>query len=180
VELLPLKLPGPVLIKLELRQDDRGCFARSFDREEFVAAGLDAVVEQSNLSFNHRAGTLRGMHYQAEPDVEAKLVRCTRGAIVDVAVDLRPGSATYLQHVSVELTADNRWALYVPPLFGHGYQTLQDASEVSYHVSARYSPRSERGLRYDDPALAIDWPMNISSVSDKDMAWPLISDGALA
>ena len=179
MNILDLPIAGPVLLDLEKRSDDRGFFARSFDRDEFLAAGLEPVVEQTNISFNHRAGTLRGMHFQVEPSPEAKLVRCTRGAIIDVAVDLRRGSPTYLKHVAVELTHENRLALYVPPLFAHGYQTLQDSSEVTYQVSARYAPADERGLRHDDPALAIVWPLEISSVSEKDTAWPLIAERAL-
>jgi len=171
----PLMPDGPVLVGLEVREDERGFFARTFDRQEFTEAGLLPVVEQANLSYNHTAGMVRGMHYQVGPALEAKLVRCTRGAIVDVAVDVRPGSPTYLQHVSVELTADDRRALYVPPLFAHGYQTLQDGSEVSYHVSAPYTPSAERGLRHDDPALGIAWPLPVSGISDKDLRWPLLS-----
>lgn len=175
-----LPIVGPVVLDLEKHSDERGFFARAFDREVFAAAGLEPVVEQTNISFNDRAGTMRGMHYQVAPALEAKLVRCTRGAILDVAVDLRPGSPTYLSHVSVELTVENRLALYVPPLFAHGYQTLEDSSEVTYQVSARYAPAAERGLRHDDPALEIDWPLEVSNVSDKDTSWPLVADGALS
>jgi dTDP-4-dehydrorhamnose 3,5-epimerase len=167
-------VPGPVVIELERQEDDRGFFARTFCRQEFIDNGLDPVVEQSNLSFNHKAGTLRGMHYQVDPAPEAKLVRCIRGAIVDVVVDARPGSLTYLQHVAVELTADNHRALYVPPYFAHGYQTLVDDAEVSYQVSASYTPGTERGMRHDDPALGISWPLRVTSISAKDAAWPLL------
>ena len=157
-----------------MRTDERGFFARTFDRQEFLDAGLEPVVEQANLSFNHRAGTLRGMHYQVAPATEAKLVRCTRGAVLDVAVDLRPDSPSYLQHVAVELTANSRTALYVPPMFAHGYLTLEDACEVVYQVSAAYAPGAERGLRYDDPALGIAWPVPVAVVSEKDRDWPLL------
>ena len=133
-------IPGVAIVDLELREDDRGFFARTFCREEFIAAGLEPLVEQCNLSFNHKAGTLRGMHLQVDPAPEAKLVRCTRGAIVDIIVDLREGSPTRLQHVSVELTADNRRALYVPPYFAHGYLTLEDNTEVGYQVSHVHTP----------------------------------------
>lgn len=167
-------LAGVAVIDLELRQDERGFFARSFDRSEFATAGLEPVVEQCNVSFNHRAGTLRGMHYQVAPATEAKLVRCTAGAIVDTIVDVRPGSETYLQHYTVELTADNRRALYVPPMFAHGYQTLVDGAEVTYQVSEAYTPGTERGLRHDDPALGLSWPLEVRVVSDKDAAWPLL------
>jgi dTDP-4-dehydrorhamnose 3,5-epimerase len=173
-------IPGVAIIDLELREDDRGFFARTFCREEFLAAGLEPLVEQCNLSFNHRAGTLRGMHLQVDPAPEAKLVRCTRGAIVDIIVDLREGSPTRLQHVAVELTADNRRALYVPPYFAHGYQTLEDSTEVAYQVSGAYVPGTERGLRYDDPALGLPWPVPVTVVSDKDRAWPLLSEPAVA
>jgi dTDP-4-dehydrorhamnose 3,5-epimerase len=172
----PTAVPGPVVVDLEERTDDRGFFARTFCRDEFEAAGLDPVVEQCNVSFNHRAGTLRGMHWQAEPAPEAKLVRCVRGAVLDVVVDVRPGSPTYLQHVAVELTADNRRALYVPPLFAHGYLTLTDATEVTYQVSMGYTPGVERGLRYDDPVLGIHWPVEVTVISDKDASWPLLDD----
>jgi len=167
-------IPGVTVLELELREDERGFFARTFCREEFLAAGLEPLVEQCNLSFNHRAGTLRGMHYQVHPAPEAKLVRCTRGAIVDQVVDMREGSPTYLRSVSVELTADNRRALYVPPLFAHGYQTLADDTEVTYQVSAAYTPGTERGLRYDDPALGLTWPLPVTAVSPKDAQWPLL------
>lgn len=167
-------LAGAVLITLELKEDDRGFFARSFCRTEFQAAGLEPLVEQCNLSFNHRAGTLRGMHYQVAPATEAKLLRCTSGAIVDQIVDVREGSPTYLQSFSVELTAANRTALYVPPMFAHGYQALTDGAEVSYQVSQAYTPGTERGLRYDDPALGLSWPLPVSVISDKDATWPLL------
>jgi dTDP-4-dehydrorhamnose 3,5-epimerase len=168
-------IPGVAIVDLELRSDDRGFFARTFCREEFVAAGLEPLVEQCNMSFNHKAGTLRGMHMQVAPAPEAKLVRCTRGAIVDIIVDMRDDSPTRLQHVSVELTADNRRALYVPPYFAHGYQTLEDDTEVVYQVSGAYVPGTEVGLRYDDPALGLTWPVPVAVISEKDTAWPLLS-----
>jgi len=167
-------IPGVAIIDLEPREDDRGFFARSFSREEFVEAGLDPHVEQANISFNHRAGTLRGMHFQVAPHAESKLVRCTRGAIVDTIVDMRWGSPTRLQHVSVELTADNRRALFVPAFFAHGYQTLVDETEVTYMVSGAYAPGAERGLRHDDPALGLSWPLPVADASPKDASWPLL------
>ena len=173
-----IPLQGVAVVDLERKEDDRGFFARTFDREQFAAAGLEPLVEQCNLSFNHRAGTLRGMHYQVAPATEAKLVRCTAGAIVDVIVDVRPESPTYLQHFSIELTAENRRALYVPPMFAHGYQALTDGAEVSYQVSEAYTPGTERGLRYDDPALALSWPLPVSVISSKDAAWPLMGEQA--
>lgn len=169
-------IAGVAVIDLELREDDRGFFARTFDRQQFVDAGLEPAVEQCNLSYNHAAGTLRGMHFQVAPHPETKLVRCTRGAIVDIIVDMRPGSPTRLQHVQVELTAENRRALYVPPYFAHGYQTLVDGAEVTYQVSGAYTPAAERGLRYDDPDLGLSWPLPVSVISDKDGAWPLLSE----
>ena len=172
------ELAGPVVVELELRQDERGFFARSFDREQFAAAGLEPVVEQCNVSFNHRAGTLRGMHYQVAPAMEAKLVRCTAGAVLDVVVDVRPGSPTYLRSVAVELSAANRRALYVPPMFAHGYQTLVDGAEVTYQVSEAYTPGTERGLRHDDPLLGLSWPLPVSAVSVKDATWPLLEVAA--
>ena len=172
-------LPGAFIIDLELRDDERGGFARTFCQHEFAAHGLKPEVAQCNLSFNHRAGTLRGMHYQLTPVAETKLVRCTRGAILDVIVDLRPGP-TYLQHVAVELTEANRRALYVPELFAHGYQALTDGAEVSYQVGEFYTPGAERGLRFDDPRLGIAWPLPVSVISEKDAAWPLLTVEALS
>ena len=179
MRLVPTGSAGVTIVEPELRSDERVYFARSFDREDFAAAGLEPVVEQANISFNHRAGTLRGMHLQIAPAPEAKLVRCTRGAIVDVVVDLRAGSPTFLRHVAVELNAENRRALYVPPFFAHGYQTLVADTEVVYQVSGRYTPEAERGLRHDDPVLAIRWPLPVDSTSPKDASWPLLpTDGS--
>lgn len=167
-------LPGPVLVDVERHEDDRGFFARTWCREEFAAAGLDTALEQCNLSYNRRAGTLRGMHWSAAPATEAKLVRCTAGAVLDVVVDVRPGSPTYLEHVVAELTASNHRALYVPPLFAHGFQTLVDDTEVSYQMGATHQRGTERGLRYDDPALGLHWPLPVTVVSDRDRAWALL------
>lgn len=171
-----IPLAGAALVDLEHREDDRGFFARSFCRHEFVDAGLDPVVEQTNVSYNHAAGTLRGFHYQVEPRTEAKLVRCFRGAIYDVIVDMRPDSPTYLQHFGAELSQDNRTALYVPHHFAHAYLTLTDDTEVLYFVSTAYAPGYERGLRWDDPALGVEWPVEVSTVSAKDAAWPLLAE----
>lgn len=167
-------LAGAFIIDVETRVDDRGFFARTFCQHEFSDRGLAVEVAQCNLSFSPRRGTLRGMHYQLPPAAEAKLVRCTRGALYDVIVDLRPESPTYLRHVGVELTADNHRALYVPELFAHGFETLVDDTEAAYQVSAFYTPGQEQGLRYDDPGLAIAWPVPVTAVSDKDRSWPLI------
>lgn len=180
MKIVPTSIPGPVLVEVEARADERGFFARTFCKEEFEAAGLEPAVDQCNLSYNHRRGTLRGMHLQVAPHPEAKLVRCTRGAIVDTVVDLREGSPTYLQHVQVTLSAEDRRAFYVPPYFAHGYQTLVDDTEVVYQVSGTYTPEAERGLRHDDPALGIEWPLEVSCISAKDAGWPLLTDaGAL-
>jgi dTDP-4-dehydrorhamnose 3,5-epimerase len=169
-------IEGVAILELERREDDRGFFARTFDRDEFVAAGLDPAVEQCNLSYNHKAGTLRGMHLQVAPHPETKLVRCVRGAIVDIIVDLRPDSPTRLQHVAVELTAENRRAFFVPAYFAHGFQTLVDDTEVVYQVSGSYTPAAERGLRHDDPDLGLSWPVPVTTISEKDSSWSLLSD----
>ncbi|HYZ46064.1 MAG TPA: dTDP-4-dehydrorhamnose 3,5-epimerase [Actinomycetota bacterium] len=160
------------IVDLDRIEDERGFFARSFDRRTFEEHGLNSSIAQGNLSFNRRRGTLRGMHYQSAPAAESKLIRCTRGAIHDVIIDLRPDSPTYCRHFGVDLTAENRRALYVPEMFGHGFQTLEDDTEVSYQVGEFYTPEAERGVRYDDPAFAIDWPLPISVISPKDASWP--------
>lgn len=169
-------IEGVAIIELERREDDRGFFARTYDRQEFLDAGLEPAVEQCNLSYNHKAGTLRGMHLQVAPHPETKLVRCVRGALVDIIVDLRPDSPTRLQHVAVELTADNRRALFVPAYFAHGFQTLVDDTEAIYQVSGAYTPQAERGLRHDDPDLALPWPVETTVISEKDRSWPLLAD----
>jgi dTDP-4-dehydrorhamnose 3,5-epimerase len=169
-------IAGVAIVHVDPHEDERGFFARSFDRQAFADAGLDSVWEQANISWNERAGTLRGMHYQLEQAPEAKLVRCTRGAVLDQVVDVRPGSPTYLEHVGVELTEDNHVALYVPPLFAHGFITLVDRTEVTYNVSAPYTPGVERGLRHDDPDLHLTWPREVAVISAKDASWPLLSE----
>ena len=168
------KLKGAFIIDLEQKPDHRGFFARTFCAQEFEAHGLKPAVAQCNLSFNHKRGTLRGMHYQLPPASETKLIRCTQGAIYDVIVDMRPDSPTYLQHIGVELTAQNRRALYVPDLFAHGYQALTDGAEVVYQVGEFYTPGCEQGLRYNDPLLEIEWPLPVSEISTKDASWTLL------
>jgi dTDP-4-dehydrorhamnose 3,5-epimerase len=168
------ELEGAFVIDLEQRQDDRGYFARTFCTTEFAEHGLKAVFVQGNLSFNYRKGTLRGMHYQIAPATEAKLVRCAKGAIYDVIIDLRHDSPTYLSHFGVELTAESGRALYLPEMFAHGYQTLTDGAEVLYQVSEFYTPACERGIRYNDPAFGIEWPLPVADISEKDAAWPLV------
>ena len=169
---VPTPLAGAVVIELDLLEDERGHFARTYDAEEFARHGLDPTVVQCNTSFNARAGTLRGMHYQAEPDGEPKLMRCTRGAIYDVLVDLRPESETYCRWFGAELTADNARMLYAPVGLAHGFQTLVDASEVHYQMSHHYVPEQARGVRWDDPAFGIEWPLADPIVSDRDRQYP--------
>lgn len=164
-------LPGAFLLDLERREDDRGWFARGFCQHELADRGLNPVIAQANVAFNRVAGTLRGMHFQFPPRAETKLVRCTRGAIVDIIVDLRPESPTYLQSVSVELNEENGRALYVPERFAHGYQTLVDETETSYQVGEFYAPETEGGLAYDDPRLGLAWPLPVTAISEKDSQW---------
>lgn len=165
-------LKGAFIIEIEKLDDNRGFFARSWCRNEFNAHGLASSVVQANVSSNKKKGTLRGMHYQLAPHEETKLVRCTRGAIYDVIVDLRPASPTYARWVGVELTAENYRMLYVPENFAHGFQTLEDDTEVTYQVSQFYAPGSESGIRWDDPAFSIEWPIEVRVISDKDKRWP--------
>lgn len=166
------ELRGAYLIDLDKLEDGRGFFARVWCEKQFEDHGLVPKVVQANTSFNNKAGTLRGMHYQAAPFQETKLVRCTRGAIYDVIVDLRPGSSTYKRWIGMELTAENYAMLYVPVDFAHGFITLQDDTEVNYLVSEPYTPGAERGLRWNDPQVGIDWPRPVAVISDKDAAWP--------
>lgn len=170
------KLAGAFVLDVDRKEDNRGFFARVFCQHEFEEHGLQPVIAQANVAFNLRAGTMRGMHFQYPPAVETKLVRCTRGAILDIIVDLRPESSTYLQHVAVELSADNHRALYVPGRFAHGYQVLEDLTETSYQVGEFYAPGHESGLGYDDPALGLSWPMPVSEISEKDRAWAPLSE----
>lgn len=166
------ELEGAFVVDPEKLGDERGFFARAWDRQEFEAHGLNPQLAQCNISFNKEKGTLRGMHYQAAPYEEAKLVRCTRGAIYDVAVDLRPDSPTFKQWVGAELTVDNRRMLYVPEGFAHGFQTLEDDTEVFYQVSAFYSPDHGRGVRWDDLAFGIKWPTETRVIVDRDRKYP--------
>ncbi len=170
------KLRGAFTIDIEPREDNRGFFARVFCQRELQEHGLKPVIAQANIAFNTRKGTLRGMHFQYPPAPETKLVRATRGAILDIIVDLRPESPTYLQHVAVELTADNRRALYVPERFAHGYQALEDGTETSYQVGEFYTPAAEGGLRFDDRRLGLTWPLPIGEVSAKDSAWKTLDE----
>jgi dTDP-4-dehydrorhamnose 3,5-epimerase len=169
-------LKGAFIIDVERREDSRGFFARAFCQHEFAQHGLKPVIAQANIAFNKKKGTMRGMHFQYPPAAETKLVRCTRGAIVDIIVDLRPESPTYLDHVAVELTADNHRALYVPERFAHGYQVLEDGTETSYQVGEFYAPGSEGGLMYTDPQLGLKWPLPVTEISPKDDGWKLLAE----
>ena len=170
------KLKGAFVIDIERREDSRGFFARVFCQHEFEAHGLKPIIAQANVAYNRKKGTMRGMHFQFPPAAETKLVRCTRGAILDIIVDLRPESPTYLDHVAAELTAENCRALYVPERFAHGYQVLQDETETSYQVGEFYTPGCESGLHYDDPKLALKWPLPVSVISDKDQVWKRLDE----
>jgi dTDP-4-dehydrorhamnose 3,5-epimerase len=170
------KLKGAFIIDVEPHNDSRGFFARTFCQKELREHGLNSIIAQENIALNARRGTLRGMHFQFPPAAETKIVRATRGAIVDIIVDLRPESSTYLEHITVELTADNHRALYVPERFAHGYQVLEDNTETSYAVGEFYTPRSEGGLRYNDPRLGLVWPLPISEISAKDSGWAPLSE----
>ncbi len=172
MRLQPLALPGLALVRQDRLADPRGWFARTVCAESFAAAGLPAHFPQQNASFNERRGTIRGLHWQAEPQPEGKLVRCVRGAVFDVAVDVRPHSPTFGRWEAVELTAENGDALWIPPGFAHGFQALQDRTELLYLMSAPYDPHLARGLRWDDPAVGIAWPLPAPLLSERDRALP--------
>jgi dTDP-4-dehydrorhamnose 3,5-epimerase len=172
----PTHLPGVTLLDLDPHHDARGFFARAWCQREMQQHKLLASIVQVNISFNACKGTLRGIHYQLVPHQEAKVVSCYRGGLFDVVVDLREGSPTFRQWVSVELTAENRRRLYIPPGCAHGFQTLADDTEVLYLMSEFYSPEHARGIRYDDPALAIPWPLPLSCISDADLRWPRLGE----
>jgi dTDP-4-dehydrorhamnose 3,5-epimerase len=169
---LSTSLPGVTILEPERHADPRGYFARTWCVRELAEHGLDPALSQCSVSFNHRRGTLRGLHYQIPPHAEVKLVRCVRGALFDVAVDLRPDSPTFGRHLGAELTAENGRALYIPRGFGHGFYTLADATEVEYFISAPYHPDSARGVRHDDPLLRIAWPGPIEVVAQRDAEYP--------
>jgi dTDP-4-dehydrorhamnose 3,5-epimerase len=168
------RLKDAFVIDLERREDQRGFFARAFCQNEFKAHGLKPVIAQVNIASTRKKGTLRGLHFQYPPAAETKLVRCVRGAILDIIVDLRPESVTYLQHVSVELNEDNQRALYVPERFAHSYLTLRDNTDTSYHVGEFYTPEAEGGLLYNDPRLGLQWPIPITTISEKDQKFSLL------
>ena len=167
-------LSGVFVVDLKPAKDDRGFFARGWCQKEFADHGLTSSLCQVNISHNHEAGTLRGLHMQTAPYEEAKLVRCVRGAIFDVAVDMRKTSPNYLQWIGYELSAENRTALFIPHGFAHGYQTLTDDTEVFYLISEFYAPGAEAGIHYDDPKIGIDWPIDVSTISEKDKNWALL------
>jgi dTDP-4-dehydrorhamnose 3,5-epimerase len=169
---IPTPLPPVTIIELEPIEDERGSFARAWCADEFAAAGLNAHLAQTSISTNRRRGTLRGLHYQAPPYEEAKLVRCAKGAIFDVAVDLRPESATYLQWFGLELTESNGRQIYVPEGFAHGFQTLADDSVVTYAMSVPFAAGSGRGIRYDDATVGVRWPLPDPIVSERDLSLP--------
>ena len=166
------ELVGAYIVDIAPNEDERGFFARIFDAKLFEEHGLNPYAAQGNLSHNKKAGTLRGMHWQDASAPESKFVRCVRGAVYDVIVDIRPDSPSYLKHIGVELSAANRRALYVPPVFAHSFITLEDDSDVTYQVGGVYTPSAEHGARYDDPAFGIEWPREIEIISDKDASWP--------
>jgi dTDP-4-dehydrorhamnose 3,5-epimerase len=165
-------LSGAYLLELKKIEDNRGFFARSWCRDDFESAGLNANIAQANLAWNRKKGTLRGMHFQVAPHAETKLVRCTRGEIFDVIIDLRPSSPTYLDSYGVLLSAENYLSLYVPEGFAHGYQTLTDNAEISYMTTALYAPSAARGVRYNEPVFGIQWPLPVSEISEADKKWP--------
>jgi dTDP-4-dehydrorhamnose 3,5-epimerase len=171
---IPAPLEGAFVVDIEPRGDDRGFFGRAFCAREFERHGLNAKIAQINISTNSRSGTIRGLHYQIAPALEAKFMRCIRGAIFDVMVDMRPESPTYFHWFGAELTADNNRAVFTPEMFAHGYQALSDDCVVIYSASEFYAPECERGIRYDDPAIGIRWPLPATDLSLKDQSWPLV------
>lgn len=165
------ELPGVYVIELEKREDHRGFFARTWCRDEIAREGLDPTIAQMNTGFSLKKGTLRGMHFQRAPNAEIKFVRCTRGSVFDVAVDLRPESPTFKKWVGFELTAANGRMLWIPEGLAHGYQTLEDGAEILYATSKPYAPDSASGVRWDDPAFGISWPLEVALISDADRKW---------
>jgi len=166
------RLQGAFTVEMEPIGDNRGFFARAWCQREFQARGLISCFVQNNITVSPKQGTLRGLHYQVAPHEEVKLVRCTQGAIYDVIIDLRPESPTYLEWLGTELTARNRKMIYIPGGFAHGYQILMDDTEVFYQVGQFYTPEYERGIRWDDPVFAVEWPLDVREISAKDTKWP--------
>lgn len=174
MKVLPAVLAGAHVVDIEPIPDSRGFFARVWCESEFGAKGLNATWSQSNMQFNPKKGTLRGLHYQTAPFDEIKLARCTSGAVFDVAVDLRPDSSSYLQWMGVELTAENHRMVWIPKGCAHGYLTLAPSSEVTYLTSHEYVPAAATGVRYDDPAFDIEWPSPVTTIADRDLNWPFV------
>jgi dTDP-4-dehydrorhamnose 3,5-epimerase len=174
MKFIETRLKGAFIIEPERLEDERGFFARTFCQKEFEAHGLNPKMVQCNISYSKHKGTLRGMHYQAAPMAEAKLVRCTRGAIYDVIIDMQPESPTYCQWLAEELNTENFKMIYIPEGFAHGIQTLEDDTEVFYQMSEFYSPEHAQGVRWDDPIFGIEWPLNTKIISEKDINYPLI------
>lgn len=174
---LETPLSGAYVMEVEKREDERGFFGRSWCARELAEHGLDTSVVQANVSFNKAKGTVRGMHFQSAPHEEVKIVRCTRGSMYDVIVDLRPESPTYCQWFGIELSADNYRMLYIPKRFGHGYQTLEDDVDLMYMVSSSFAPEHATGVRHDDPAFGITWPLSITMINEKDRSWPAFVPG---
>ncbi|HUB16425.1 MAG TPA: dTDP-4-dehydrorhamnose 3,5-epimerase [Acetobacteraceae bacterium] len=170
------ELAGAFIVDLARHEDNRGFFARAFCQHEFEAHGLKPVVAQANIGSNRLRGTIRGMHFQFPPAAETKFVRCVRGAVLDIIVDLRPESPTYLRHTTVELSARNQRGIYIPERFAHGYQTLEDETDTLYMVGEFYTPGVEGGLRYDDPALGLSWPLPVDVISEKDRTWKPLAE----
>jgi dTDP-4-dehydrorhamnose 3,5-epimerase len=170
----PADISGVMIVDIDPHRDDRGFFSRLFCSDAFSTHGLISAVAQTNILYSYARGTLRGLHHQGPPYAEAKLVRCTRGAIVDVVVDVRPESRTYCKHIMVQLSADNRRAMFLPPYVADGFQTLADNTEVLCQVSSSYAPASDHGFRWDDPAFDIEWPLAVTVISEEDASWPLL------
>lgn len=169
------KLAGAYIVELDRKEDHRGFFARAFCRKELADLGITFEAVQANISHSSKKGTLRGMHYQGEPVSETKFIRCIKGAVWDVIIDMRPDSPTYLQHIGVELSSDNGRAIYVPDRFAHGNQALTDDAELLYLMGGFYTPGNERGVRFDDPAVGIEWPLPVTVIDHKDQAWAPLS-----
>ncbi|GFG67020.1 dTDP-4-dehydrorhamnose 3,5-epimerase [Mycobacterium kubicae] len=176
----PTNIAGVTIIDIEPHRDHRGFFSRIFCADEFSERGLISDVSQTSICMNHTRGTVRGLHRQLPPHAEAKLVRCIRGAIADVAVDVRPESPTYGKHVMVELSAENHRGLFIPPYIAHGFQTLTDDTEVLYQISGPYVPDSEQNFRWNEPEFGIAWPLPVTVISEKDASWPLLDSGLTA
>lgn len=174
MKFISTKLKGAFIIELDKFQDNRGFFANAWDKKKFEEEGLSTELTECNIAFNKKKGTVRGFHYQAEPFEGTKLIRCTKGKVLDITLDLRPNSNTYKEWISIELTNDNYKLNYVPKGCAHGYQTLEDNSEVLYLMSQEYMPKYERGVRYSDPAFKISWPLDVSVISEKDLSWKFL------